>query len=197
MNFLAHAKLGGTNEEIVAGSVIGEYIKGPNLSHLPKDIETGVRLHRAIDSHVDQHSFYFKVVNSLDQKSKRYARIVLDVYCDHLLIMHWANFSDISFNQFTTHTNHLINKYIDLVPERYSIVLNKLIRENWLASYKDITGIEMALSRIEYRLGRNLNLCQMLQQIMQLDQEMVATHFKAFYHDVTLFATQFVNQNNS
>ena len=55
MNFLAHFHLAWPDEGLVAGGLEGDYYKGPLRGDLPRDIERGVQLHRAIDAYTDGH----------------------------------------------------------------------------------------------------------------------------------------------
>ena len=51
MNFLAHCALsvsetGKADAQYVVGGFLGDFVKGAVPSHLPEDIQTGIRLHR-------------------------------------------------------------------------------------------------------------------------------------------------------
>ena len=52
MNYLAHFHLAWPDPGLVVGGLEGDYYKGPLRGDLPGDIESGVRLHRAIDAYM-------------------------------------------------------------------------------------------------------------------------------------------------
>ena len=55
MNFLAHIYLSGNDNEITIGNFIADGIRGKDYKKYPKDIQTGILLHRQIDTFTDAH----------------------------------------------------------------------------------------------------------------------------------------------
>ena len=53
MNFLAHLYLSGDSDEIKVGNFIADHVKGKRYLSYPEDIQTGILLHRQIDSFTD------------------------------------------------------------------------------------------------------------------------------------------------
>ena len=51
MNFLAHCALAGADEDLIVGSFLGDFVKGPISTDLPTGVQRGVRLHRRIDAY--------------------------------------------------------------------------------------------------------------------------------------------------
>ena len=50
MNFLFHMLLSGTDDQILVGNFMGDFVKGPLLERFPERIRRGITLHRRIDS---------------------------------------------------------------------------------------------------------------------------------------------------
>ena len=55
MNFLAHIYLSGDDDHITIGNFMADGIKGKKYLNYPEGIQTGILLHRWIDSYTDSH----------------------------------------------------------------------------------------------------------------------------------------------
>ena len=85
MNYLAHFHLAWPDPGLVVGGLEGDYYKGPLRGDLPGDIESGVRLHRAIDAYTDAHPVSRQLRSAFPEKLRRYAGILVDLSFDHFL----------------------------------------------------------------------------------------------------------------
>lgn len=92
MNFLAHLWLADRSDTSLAGSVLGDVVRGADLSAYPVDIATGVRLHRRVDAATDRHAVMRREREAFVEGQRRYAGIVLDLAADHALARAWADF---------------------------------------------------------------------------------------------------------
>lgn len=187
MNFLVHAQLAGDSDEYLLGSVLGDFIKGSDLSHLPCHVQSGVRFHRKVDVFSDTHDYYRDAKSILLANEKRYSAIVLDIYCDYLLGQFWHNFSADSFERFCQRIYALIAKHDYLVPLHLRPVLKKLVQEQWFHRYQTIEGIEYTLQRVRTRLSRDFNLVQILHDFLA-NPQLIEDPFCSFYADLRNFA---------
>ena len=92
MNFLAHLWLADRSETSLAGSVLGDVVRGSNLDAYPPEIALGVRLHRRVDAATDRHELMRLERTAFGEGDRRYAGIVLDLAADHALANAWADF---------------------------------------------------------------------------------------------------------
>lgn len=90
MNFLAHLWLADRSDTSLAGSVLGDVVRGADLSAYPPQIATGVRLHRRVDAATDRHAVMRRERDAFAAGDRRYAGIVLDLAADHALAQAWA-----------------------------------------------------------------------------------------------------------
>ena len=58
MNFLAHIYLSGNNDLVTIGNFMADGIHGKKYLDFPKDIQTGILLHRQIDTFTDAHKTF-------------------------------------------------------------------------------------------------------------------------------------------
>lgn len=101
MNFLAHLWLADKTQTSLAGSVLGDVVRGSDLSDYPDDIALGIRLHRRVDAATDRHPLMRAARAGFAQGERRYAGIVLDLAADHALANAWLEFHDESLDVFT------------------------------------------------------------------------------------------------
>lgn len=89
MNFLAHLWLADQSGTSLAGSVLGDVVRGADLSAYPAAIAEGIRLHRRVDARTDRHPLLQPLREGFAPGSRRYAGIVLDLAADHALVQRW------------------------------------------------------------------------------------------------------------
>lgn len=193
MNFVAHAHLAGAEPEIIAGSVVGEYIKGSQLDHLPASFVAGVRLHRATDVHTDQHPWVKQCIANLPTQYRRFAGIVLDIWFDHLLIQHWTEFSNQDFAAFTKQTYHHITPYIHLAAEKHQVILQRMQQYDWFHAYQQASGVELACERLQHRLRGRADLVSIFHLVA--NDAAIQQGFVPFYQSQLAFCQQWRVQN--
>lgn len=101
MNFLAHLWLADRTQTSLAGSVLGDVVRGSDLSAYPDEIALGIRLHRRVDAATDRHPLIAAARADFDAGERRYAGIVLDLAADHALAQAWSEFHPESLEAFT------------------------------------------------------------------------------------------------
>lgn len=92
LNFLAHLWLADRTGTSLAGAILGDVIRGADLSSYPADIRLGVRLHRRVDAVTDRHPLMLAARAGFADGQRRYAGIVLDLAADHALCQRWQQF---------------------------------------------------------------------------------------------------------
>ncbi|HKY90826.1 MAG TPA: ACP phosphodiesterase [Nevskiaceae bacterium] len=101
MNFLAHLWLADRTGTSLAGSVLGDVVRGADLSAYPDAIAQGIRFHRKVDGATDRHSVMVALKATFADGDRRYAGIVLDLAADFALAQEWATFSSAPLPAFT------------------------------------------------------------------------------------------------
>lgn len=152
MNFLAHLWLAEQSRTSLAGAILGDVVRGADLSAYPDDIAAGIRLHRRLDAATDRHPHIVALRNAQPDGVRRYSGIVLDLVADYLLSADWPRYSAEPLPAFCARAGEAIAAASDwflLAGGRSSSAdgFAKL-----LLSYGTATGIERALSRTAQRL---------------------------------------------
>lgn len=92
-NFLAHLWLAERTQTSLAGSVLGDVVRGADLSAYPPDIALGIRLHRKVDATTDRHPLMVDARRRFPEGERRYAGVILDLAADHALAQRWPQLS--------------------------------------------------------------------------------------------------------
>ena len=85
MNFLAHIYLSGNNKEITIGNFIADGIRGKDYKKYPEAIQTGILLHRQIDTFTDAHKTVRQSTKRLHENYGHYSGVIVDILYDHFL----------------------------------------------------------------------------------------------------------------
>jgi acyl carrier protein phosphodiesterase len=153
MNYLGHAFLSFKHPEILAGNMIGDYVKGLKaLEHFPPGIKKGIMLHRKIDSFTDQHPALLRAKNYFRQDYRLYAGAFVDIINDHFLANDPRYFSGekalLAFSQEVYQT--LIN-YEAFFPEAFRKFFPFMQQENWLYRSRTVKGIGISMNGLKRR----------------------------------------------
>ncbi|HEX4872269.1 MAG TPA: hypothetical protein VFV27_08155 [Nevskiaceae bacterium] len=100
MNFLVHLWLTRDLEADWAGAVLGDVVRGADLSAYPPRLAEGIRLHRRIDRLTDSHPASTALRAGFAAGERRYAGILLDLAADPALYRLWAGLETEPFEAF-------------------------------------------------------------------------------------------------
>lgn len=154
MNYLAHALLSFDQEEILAGNMLGDFVKGKNYLKFSQPIQHGILLHRFIDRFTDEHPLVHEAMTVFKPTFLLSAGVFTDISFDHFLANDKRYFNEESLFKFTNETYASLNKYNYLFDEKMSLFFGYMAEYNWLFHYKDIAGIEKSIRGICKRYPR-------------------------------------------
>ncbi len=153
MNYLAHLYFSSGSQNSLYGNLLGDFVKGSSHGYLDQEIVDGIKLHRAIDKFTDSHSIVIQSKNRVSKERKRFSGIMIDVFYDHFLAMHWDNFSSSDFNIQTQQWYKKLNSETDIeLPERMQVTIRKMQENDLFSLYKTFNGVSMAINRISKRI---------------------------------------------
>lgn len=152
MNFLAHLWLADRSGTSLAGSVLGDVVRGADLSAYPEDIATGVRLHRRIDAATDRHPGIVALRAGFPEGTRRYAGIVLDLIGDHALALDWARHHPAELPAFCAQAGSAIAEAGPWFRRAGGRDTSAAAFARLLESYGEAPGIDHALARTAQRL---------------------------------------------
>lgn len=152
MNFLAHAYLAAPDDALIAGGVIGDWIKGPlDRSPLPPELLRGVALHRAIDSFADRDPAFLRSRARIHASRRRWSGVLVDMYYDHLLAAHWGDWHEMPLGDFVGRVYAALDHHAADLHHEVRPVMRLMASEDWLGSYASLTGLADVLARMSRR----------------------------------------------
>ncbi|MFK8330341.1 ACP phosphodiesterase [Pseudomonas sp. BJa5] len=192
MNYLAHLHLGGQQPEQLLGSLYGDFVKGPLAGRFPLPLEAAIRLHRQIDVFTDSHPLVLASLARFPRERRRYAGIILDVFFDHCLALHWQDYADQPLAQFTGRVYQVLGAQTDL-PGRLAQIAPYMAADDWLGSYREFAVLEQVFRGIARRLSRPEGMDGALEVVDALYQPLM-DDFRAFYPQLQAFAGKSLGQ---
>jgi len=146
LNYLAHIFLSGNNRQRQVGNFIGDFVKGSHLERFPDEIRFGIKLHRSIDSYTDTHPVVRDAIALLRPEFGRYSGILIDMYFDHFLALHFEKYSDNrSLSLFSINFYYATIRYYSHLPERVQGFIWHFISSNRLCRYSTVNGLQNSL----------------------------------------------------
>ena len=190
MNFLAHIYLAKHSEEAMLGAMLGDFVKADVSGKFNPQIELEIRLHRKVDVFTDSHPIVIAAKQSFDESRRRFAGIALDVFYDHVLANNWVSYSDVPLPDFTQRFYAGLIKYQAMLPANLAMLTPRMREQDWLGSYQDFAGVEIAITRISTRLSKNGHLLREGLIDLRANYAALSAGFELFFPELMQFSEQ-------
>ncbi|WP_111660819.1 acyl carrier protein phosphodiesterase [Olleya aquimaris] len=187
MNFLAHIYLSNNNKMVTIGNFIADGIRGKKYKEYPKDIQTGILLHRQIDTFTDAHPTVRKSTKRLHKNYGHYAGVIVDILYDHFLAKNWEQYSNIPFAEYIDDFYDTLEKHFEILPPRIQKMLPHMLADNWLLSYASIEGITKVLEGMNRRTKNRSQMNLAVNELEAFYKEFEA-EFTSFFDELITFS---------
>ncbi len=189
MNFLAHIYLSFEDDEITIGNFIADSIRGNKFKHLPERVQTGIMLHRQIDTFTDAHPTVRQSTKRLHENYGHYSGIIVDIFYDHYLAKNWKTYSDTPLDVFVDNFYDLLEDNYEILPIGVQRMMPYMISDNWIFNYSKMDGIARVLNGMN---RRTKNKSKMNFAILDLEKHYNAfeKEFTSFFEELTAFSKQ-------
>ncbi|MCH7523694.1 MAG: DUF479 domain-containing protein [Bacteroidetes bacterium] len=184
MNFLAHIYLSGDDKAITIGNFIADGIRGNDYKKFPKDIQTGIILHRHIDTFTDTHKIVRQSTKRLHKNYGHYSGVIVDILYDHFLAKNWKTYSNVPLAKYVGDFYDLLEDNFDILPTRVQKMMPYMVANNWLLSYASVDGIAKVLEGMN---RRTQNRSKMNLAVNELEE-----FYDAFETEFTLFFAELI-----
>ena len=171
MNYLAHTYLSGSNDYIKIGSFLGDWVRGSDYLKYSEDIQTGIMLHRNIDTFTDQHPIVRLSASRFQSRFSKYSGVIIDILYDHYLASNWKDFCDIPLRDYVNRMHNVMLNNFELFPERLKNYLPGFMNERWIERYATLEGIRDVLDTMSKRTS------------LPKETEFAISVMEAFYRD--------------
>jgi len=189
MNFLAHIYLSGDSIPVTIGNFIADGIRGKDYKKYPKDIQTGILLHRHIDTYTDAHTTVRKSTKRLHKKYGHYSGVIVDILYDHFLAKNWATYSNIPLNQYIDNFYDTLDENFEILPLRIQKMMPHMIADNWLLSYASLEGIAKVLEGVNRRTKNRSKMNFAINELKEFYEEF-ESEFTLFFEELTDFSSK-------
>lgn len=190
MNLLAHLYLADRTRTSLAGSLMGDVVRGVLQGRYPAEVEDGIRLHRRVDSFTDAHPIVRAAKARLQPPYRRYAGILLDVYFDHCLALEWRQHHSLPLEEFVANSHQILMlEGLKLAHPGFVLRLTYMRSRNLLLSYRELSGIERALQGLSTRLSRENPLATGL-DVLRPQASLLQNDFSEFFPELVRFAEE-------
>ncbi|QYF93672.1 ACP phosphodiesterase [Massilia sp. PAMC28688] len=187
MNFLAHAFLARHTDAAMVGALLGDFAKADAWTAYPPPVALEIIVHRQVDSFTDSHPATLEALALFAPARRRFAGIALDVFYDHLLSRHWAQYSDLPRRQFIAQFYAALLAHDAILPERLRAILPSLVGHDWLARYHHMDGVAWAVTRMSQRLSKNGQLLRDCLPDLHAHYGALEALFDAFFPELVAF----------
>jgi acyl carrier protein phosphodiesterase len=197
VNFLAHLFLSGSPAapayaDVLVGNFIADSVPGKQLEAYPPGVQTGIRLHRAIDAFTDQHPVVRRSTQRLRTAGYgKYAGVISDMFLDHFLARSFPEFSSESLPDFTRRVYALLSARQAEMPARVQQFLPHLTQHNWLLGYAQTEGIRRALSGLSRRATAGSGMETAVEEL-ERNYAAYEADFRDFFPQLQAYAADFL-----
>lgn len=183
MNYLAHLYFGRKTEASLVGNLLGDFIKGNEMSlreNLPSALVDGILMHRKIDIYTDSIQEFKAAKLLLSSHLVKYAGIIIDVIYDHFLAKHWELYHSQSLRDFCDYCYQTLKKHPEWHSEELSQRLPPLIKNDVLFQYQYKSSVKKTLQSISNRSKRTIDLTEAYNDFERNYTNFEQLFFKAF-----------------
>lgn len=186
MNFLAHCYLSCSNEDILIGNFITDFISKKQSDTYSGDVKLGIELHRKIDAFTDTHEASLELRKMLRANHGKYAPVVVDLVWDYYLCLNWSLYSGNALPIFTSDIYKIINKNKALLPPKLESKIDGMIADDFLLAYADEKRMRRSLQWMDNRVKYPSKFYAMADDI-KMNHDHFNALFKNFFPDLIAY----------
>jgi len=179
MNWLAHLLLSEPQPAFRIGNILPDILPPGSLSHLPAEIQQGIKQHRQIDAFTDTHPAIRRSIHRVCPSFRRFGGILVDIFYDHFLARDWNKYSRKQLRDFVDEFYSSFGGFHNILPTATNTILDQVRSGDWLCSYGEISGVRDALNRVGLRLRKPVSLGNSVSDLK--------LHYNAFHSDFVEF----------
>jgi acyl carrier protein phosphodiesterase len=165
MNFLAHCTLAhdaaltwqcdsAERQGLLAGAIIGDFVKGRLPEHWPAPLLAGARLHRKVDALSNINPGIRNNCDRYPAHLRRFAPIFVDILADHCLTLGWHRYYDMTVQTFSADCYAAIARYESFMSDDALRFFTYMRDADLLANYDEWTHIARGFKSVLRRLRR-------------------------------------------
>ncbi|HEY6644318.1 ACP phosphodiesterase [Povalibacter sp.] len=154
MNWLAHTLLSEPTVDFQLGNLLADLVRGEDRILMSADFQRGAACHKAIDAFTDSHPVVRRGRARVGAEYRRFSGVLIDVFYDYLLANQWQHYSSQPLQEFVQGFYAGARVTTLPLPPDARMTLDRIVRFDLLASYRELAGVEHALRRISTYLEK-------------------------------------------
>ncbi|MEM7098749.1 MAG: ACP phosphodiesterase [Pseudomonadota bacterium] len=183
MNFLAHCALANDaatiwqannnqRQGLLAGAVVGDFVKGRIPEDWPAPLAAGVKVHRRIDAVSNTSPYMQSCSNRYSGELRRFAPIFVDLIADYHLCLDWGEYyPSVALPDFAQECYRAIGTYSGWLPARGQRFLGYMREEDLFTRFAQPPHLERSLGSVLRRLNREHLLAEVIDATDQIISE--------------------------
>lgn len=196
MNFLAHIYLARHSDRAMLGALLGDFVKPQDAPLYHPEIQADILLHRKIDAYTDHHPAVLEAKSLFQGQHRRYAGILLDIFYDHVLSITWSDYSTIPRQELIQRFyTALLEQQKIILPDTLHVALPRMIGQDWLGSYLEFSGMEIAVRRTSQRLSKNGHLLLAGLDDLSTNYLALTQSFHVFFPELIAYTQEWRKRN--
>lgn len=168
---------------------MADSIKGKDYEKYSGNLRKGILLHRKIDSFTDCHPIVQQSSHRLFKKYRHYNGVIIDVFYDHFLAKNWQEFHTQDLETYVQDFYALLAEYKEKVPENIQRMYPYMKLQNWLYSYRKVSGIKQILYQMNSRVKGDFNIHQSVSDLKK-NYGKYEKEFYAFFPEIQDYVAQ-------
>lgn len=189
MNYLAHCYLSCSDEDLMIGNLITDFLKKSEVSDYSGRVLEGIDLHRKIDTFTDKHPASLELRALLRKRHGKYASVVVDLVWDYMLCQNWKDYSGTDLDAFAAPIYEIVKKRKDELPNRFASKLENMINSDFLLSYRNVDRMRSSLQWMDKRVNFPSNFVGAILDVQE-NEAQINEWFKSFFPDVIAFVDE-------
>ena len=189
MNYLAHLFCSPGSPDCQLGNFIADFVKGSVDGRFPAAVCEGIRHHRKSDAFTDAHEIFAASRRLISRGRRRYAGVIIDVLYDHFLTTGWDRYASVGLDEFVGTVYDNLGQHGARLPHPVPMVIEKMVREDWLRCYGTVEGLDRTFRRISGRLKRENTLGTAVEEL-ERNYDRLEDHFHCFFPQFLFHGTQ-------
>ncbi len=186
MNFLAHVFLSGLDESLILGNLIADAVKGKQFDKYNPEVQSGILLHRKIDRFTDDHDIVRQSKKRLEERYKKFAGIIVDIYYDHFLSANFSFYSEIPIQKIADNAYEVLIRNYDVLPPHTKRIMPYMINHNWFVQYADFKFLGWVFHGMSKRTKFDSGMETAVDEL-RIDYLLYQTEFMKFFPQLIEF----------
>lgn len=182
MNYLGHLYFSNNDPDLMLANLYGDFVKGKNQSHYHPTIQTGIQLHRQIDTFIDSHPAVTALRQNLFSVLPKVAGIAIDLYFDHLLAKNWKEHHKDDLNSYLERFYQHEAAWEHELNPNFTEFLVHFRSKKWLNHYASDFGLQKLSQGVSSKLSFPNRLMD-APEVFYEQQEIIQNCFEIYMKD--------------